>query len=75
MAAFSPDPNHTQVEFAAKHFGMMTVRGHFQEVATTGTIDPAKPENSSFEVTINVASVEKCHCLFMPHLSNVVCGQ
>ena len=23
------DPFHTQVEFAAKHLGMMTVRGHF----------------------------------------------
>lgn len=25
------DPYHTQVEFAAKHLGMMTVRGHFTE--------------------------------------------
>jgi len=51
------DPMHTQVEFSAKHFGMMTVRGHFQEVATRGEIDPAQPENSQFEVTINVASL------------------
>jgi polyisoprenoid-binding protein YceI len=51
------DPMHTQLEFSAKHFGMMTVRGHFQEVATHGDIDPAQPENSQFEVTINVASL------------------
>lgn len=51
------DPMHTQVEFSAKHFGMMTVRGHFQEVATSGNIDPAQPEKSDFEVTINVASL------------------
>jgi polyisoprenoid-binding protein YceI len=51
------DPMHTQVEFSAKHFGMMTVRGHFQEVATTGEINPSQPENSRFEVTINVASL------------------
>ena len=51
------DPMHTQVEFSAKHFGMMTVRGHFQEVATTGQIDPTQPESSHFEVTINVASL------------------
>jgi polyisoprenoid-binding protein YceI len=51
------DPMHTQVEFSAKHFGMMTVRGHFNEVATTGTVDPEHPENSSIAVTINVASL------------------
>jgi polyisoprenoid-binding protein YceI len=51
------DPMHTQVEFSAKHFGMMTVRGHFQEVATRGDIDALQPERSSFEVTANVASL------------------
>jgi polyisoprenoid-binding protein YceI len=35
----------------------MTVRGHFQEVATTGEINPAQPEHSNFEVLINVASL------------------
>ena len=38
------DPFHTQVEFAAKHLGMMTVRGNFLEVAADGTIDPDHPE-------------------------------
>jgi polyisoprenoid-binding protein YceI len=51
------DPMHTQVEFSAKHFGMMTVRGHFQEVAISGDIDTERPEKSHFEVTINVASL------------------
>ncbi len=51
------DPMHTQVEFSAKHFGMMTVRGHFQDVATSGLIDPSTPAASSIEVTINVASL------------------
>lgn len=51
------DPMHTQVEFAAKHFGMMTVRGRFNEVATTGTVDPENPAASSVEVTIDVASL------------------
>jgi polyisoprenoid-binding protein YceI len=27
------DPYHTQVEFSAKHLGMMTVRGHFADVS------------------------------------------
>jgi polyisoprenoid-binding protein YceI len=48
---------HTQVEFAAKHLGMMTVRGHFNEISATGTIDPDNPEASSVEVTIQAASI------------------
>jgi polyisoprenoid-binding protein YceI len=51
------DPMHAQIEFSAKHFGMMTVRGHFNEVATSGHIDPANPAASSVEVTISVASL------------------
>src|SRR5579864_1353054 len=51
------DPYHTQVEFSAKHFGMMTVRGHFRDVTTSGTIDPAHPENSTVQVEINVTSL------------------
>jgi polyisoprenoid-binding protein YceI len=51
------DPFHTQVEFAAKHLGMMTVRGHFTEIGATGQIDPDRPEASSVEVTIQAASV------------------
>ena len=34
------DPYHTQVEFAAKHLGMMTVRGHFADVTASGNIYP-----------------------------------
>jgi polyisoprenoid-binding protein YceI len=51
------DPMHTQVEFATKHFGMMTVRGRFNDVQATGTVDPAQPENSAVDVTIDVASL------------------
>src|SRR5215472_9555347 len=51
------DPMHTQIEFSAKHFGMMTVRGHFTDVASRGEIDPEHPENSSVDITINVASL------------------
>ena len=40
--AWQIDPYHLQVEFAVKHFGMMTVRGHFGEVSATGQIDPQR---------------------------------
>ncbi len=51
------DPFHTQVEFAAKHLGMMTVRGHFASVSATGNINPDKPETSSVEITMQAASI------------------
>lgn len=57
MGAWKFDPMHTQVEFAAKHLGMMTVRGHFNDVTTSGDLDADHPEKSSFEATINVNSI------------------
>jgi polyisoprenoid-binding protein YceI len=51
------DPMHTQVEFAVKHFGMMTVRGHFRDVTAAGDIDPTNPHTSRLDVTIDVASL------------------
>ena len=55
------DPFHTQVEFAAKHLGMMTVRGNFLEVAASGDIYPDHPEASSVDVTIQTASIHTHH--------------
>jgi polyisoprenoid-binding protein YceI len=57
MGNWQLDPYHTQVEFSAKHFGMMTVRGHFAEVATTADIDPGHPGTSSVQATIQAASI------------------
>jgi polyisoprenoid-binding protein YceI len=57
MGDWQLDPYHTQVEFAAKHLGMMTVRGHFAEVSSVAGIDPDHPEASSVEVTIQAASI------------------
>jgi polyisoprenoid-binding protein YceI len=51
------DPLHTQVEFAAKHLGMMTVRGHFADVTVTGNIDPVHHDATSIAVTIQTASI------------------
>jgi len=57
MGIWKFDPYHTQVEFSAKHLGMMTVRGHFAEVTATGEIHPEKPELSTIEATINTVSI------------------
>ncbi len=57
MGNWQLDPYHTQVEFSAKHLGMMTVRGYFDEVSATADIDPDHPETSSVDVTISTASI------------------
>src|SRR6266700_1110738 len=57
MGTWKLDPFHTQVEFSAKHLGMMTVRGHFAEVTASGDIHPEQPERSTMEATINTASI------------------
>ena len=51
------DPFHTQVEFAVKHLGMMTLLGNFLELTATGEIYPDRPEASSVDVTIQTASI------------------
>ena len=57
MGDWQLDPYHTQVEFSAKHLGMMTVRGYFDEVSTTDDIDPDHPETAKVEATISTASI------------------
>jgi polyisoprenoid-binding protein YceI len=57
MGSWQLDPYHTQVEFSAKHLGMMTVRGHFAEVNATAEIDPEHPETAKVEVTIPTGSI------------------
>ena len=57
MGNWQLDPYHTQVEFSAKHLGMMRVRGYFDEVSATADIDPGHPEKSSVQVTISTASL------------------
>lgn len=61
MSDWQLDPYHTQVEFWAKHLGMMTVRGHFAEVASTSDIDPSNLEAMRVEVTITAASIKTHH--------------
>jgi len=57
MGTWTFDPLHTQVEFSAKHLGMMTVRGNFTEVTATGDLYPDQPERSNVGVTIRTASI------------------
>jgi polyisoprenoid-binding protein YceI len=57
MGSWQLDPYHTQVEFSARHLGMMTVRGYFDELSAIADIDPDHPETARVEVTISTASI------------------
>jgi polyisoprenoid-binding protein YceI len=61
MGNWQLDPYHTQVEFSAKHLGMMTVRGHFADVSATADVDPDHPEASSVQITVLSASIRTNH--------------
>jgi polyisoprenoid-binding protein YceI len=58
MGNWQLDPYHTQVEFSAKHLGMMTVRGQFEDVSAVADIDPDNPEAASVQITIQTVSVK-----------------
>src|SRR5712692_9983554 len=51
------DPNHTLVEFVAKHMMITTVRGRFKGVQGTLILDETDPSRSSVEVDLDAASL------------------
>jgi polyisoprenoid-binding protein YceI len=61
MSKWQIDPYHTQIEFSAKHLGMMTVRGLFTEFTSTANLDSDHPEDASVEVVIQMSSIQTHH--------------
>ncbi len=55
---YTLDPSHSRVGFVARHAMIAKVRGAFNEVSGTATIDGANPSASSLEVTLQVSSVD-----------------
>ena len=51
------DASHSNVSFTVKHLMITNVRGEFQKLEGTVNYDPAKPEASTIEATIDVASI------------------
>ena len=51
------DTSHSQVNFSAKHMGIMTVRGHFNEVQASIDFNEDDFTASSVEATIDAASL------------------
>src|SRR5258708_34200171 len=51
--SWNVDPNHTQVEFSAKHMGIMTVKGHITGVQATIDFNEDDFTASSVAATID----------------------
>ena len=54
---FEVEPSHTQVLFSVNHFGFTTYTGQFTKASGTLVLDPAKPDASKLDVTVDVGSV------------------
>jgi polyisoprenoid-binding protein YceI len=52
------DPVHSNVEFAVRHLMITTVKGRFTDVHGTVVLDDERPEASSADITIGVASID-----------------
>jgi polyisoprenoid-binding protein YceI len=52
------EPNHSLVEFSAKHMMITTVKGRFRDVSGTIVIDEANPARSHAEVSMAAATID-----------------
>jgi polyisoprenoid-binding protein YceI len=57
MATWNLDKTHTSIEFVATHMMFTKVRGKFEDFSGVIHYDPANPNASSVEVTIQAASI------------------
>jgi polyisoprenoid-binding protein YceI len=55
---FVVDPMHACANFTISHLGLSWVQGRFDTLSGTFAIDAANPAQSSFELTVNAASVD-----------------
>ncbi len=52
------EPNHSLVEFTAKHMMITTVKGRFRDVTGTINIDDKNPDHSTVEASMAAASID-----------------
>jgi polyisoprenoid-binding protein YceI len=52
------DPAHTHVEFGVRHLMISTVRGSFDDLEGTVTVENDDPETAQIDVTIRAASID-----------------
>jgi polyisoprenoid-binding protein YceI len=55
---WTPDPNHSEVDFTIRHLSLTNVRGHFGKIAGTIMYNSADVTKSSVSVTIDVTGID-----------------
>jgi polyisoprenoid-binding protein YceI len=55
--AWKTDPQHTHIEFMARHMMISKVRGLFESFDIQVNLDTEHPENAGVEVTIDASSI------------------
>lgn len=70
VSNYKLDAGHTSVIFKVNHMGYSNVYGMFRAIDGKFTFDEAKPEKSSFEVTIKADSVDTNEKKRDDHLRN-----
>ncbi len=58
ITTWNLDASHTNVELAAKHLMITTVKGRFADVKGTIQVDEQNPDRSHVEVEIDAASID-----------------
>jgi polyisoprenoid-binding protein YceI len=57
MSEWFFEPGHTAAEFSCRHMMVTNVRGHFKNVRGRLRFDPARPQESSVEITIDAKGI------------------
>ncbi|MHB8619877.1 MAG: YceI family protein [Chloroflexota bacterium] len=67
---WTTDPAHSQLEFSAKHMGLMTVKGRFIGVTATLDFDEGDFTRSSVEAVIDASTIETGNQMRDGHLKS-----
>lgn len=67
-ASYDVDPTHSFVQFKISHLGFSTLVGRFNTVTGNYSWDPAKPDSSAIEVTVDTTTIDTNHAERDKHL-------
>ncbi len=69
-AKYQIEPNHSHVNWTANHFGFSNQTGKFSDISGEINFDEKKPQDSSVDVTIKIASLTTGLAKFDGHLKS-----
>ena len=68
--AYKLEKSHARLTWTTSHFGFSTYSGQFTGFDMTATLDPARPERSSLQATVDMNSVDTRNERLDAHLKN-----